>query len=171
MASIIKTEINGLWKIKIDKISDDRGFFCEVFKKSLLEETGYDFNPLQWNHSFSAPTVLRGFHANPWAKLIYPIGNVFIAIADIDSGSSTYKKVFTHTVTESEPYAFFLSPMLGNAYCVLGDTGAHYFYLVDKYYTEDGMRRIIWNDPDLNVSWPVNDPILSDADQKALSLL
>ncbi|MCX7928195.1 MAG: dTDP-4-dehydrorhamnose 3,5-epimerase family protein [Patescibacteria group bacterium] len=170
MAKIQKTHINGLWKIELDLIKDSRGFFCEVFRKSLLSETNYEFLPVQWNHSRSNPNVLRGFHANPWAKLIYPVGEVFIAIADIDPNSSTYKKVYTCKVSSYDCCAFFLLPMLANAYYVLGDKPIDYFYLVDKYYTEDGMRRIAWNDPELNTPWPTKAPELSNADKNSLPL-
>lgn len=170
MGKILKTNINGLWKIEIEKFNDRRGFFCEIFRQSLLSETGYNFVPVQWNHSLSKPNVLRGFHANPWAKLIYPFGDVFIAIADINPQSKTYKKVYTQKIGTDDSCAFFLMPMLANAYCVFGNDPANYFYLVDKYYTEEGMKRISWDDPDLNVFWPIENPELSDADKNALPL-
>lgn len=159
---MIETTIEGLYILELTTFNDDRGFFREVYRK---EDLGIDFTPVQLNHSYSLPHVIRGLHAENWNKLIYPLaGNVFIAIADIRLNSNTFGKVETFTIDHYSRVALFISNGLANSICVMGNEPIHYLYLVDNMYNGD-KTAVTWNDPDLDIKWPIENPILSERDK------
>lgn len=167
-----KTSIPGLFKIERQTFADDRGFFREVFHLDELQKvSGIDFKPVQWNHSLSKPGVIRGLHAEPWNKLIYPVtGQMFAAIADLRPDSATFSKVETFTFGTGELYALFIAEGLANSICVVGDQPVNYLYLVDSYYTGVPAKAFAYNDPDLNINWPVRNPVISQHDQENIAI-
>ncbi len=169
------TSIEGLYMIKRPTFTDERGYFREVFHLDELEQViGYAFTSVQMNHSVSKPRVIRGFHPDPWDKLVYPVsGEVFIAIADVDPKSPTFKKVETFLINDQNRIALFLKKGLGNSICVVSKEPVHYVYLVTSYwdgYAASGMRAVRLDDPDLGVDWPVKDPIISEKDKQNKTL-
>ncbi len=163
---IVETSIPGLLVIKKPTFNDKRGFFREVFRLKELAECGVEFKPVQMNHSFSQPRVIRGLHAENWNKLVYPIsGKMFAAVVDIRPEKKSFAKVETFIFDERDPFGLFISKGLANSICVIGDVGVHYIYLVDAYYDGKDTRAISWDDPDLSIDWPVKNPILSDRDK------
>ena len=170
---IKKTSIKGLLILERPTYTDERGFVREVFHLDELEEVlGYEFKPIQWNHSYSQPRVIRALHAEGWNKLVYPVtGKMFAAIVDIRPESETFAKVETFTFDDTKRYALFISKGLANSICVVGDDPVNYLYLVDKYYDDTSdTRAIAWNDPDVAVNWPIKDPIISERDKNNLKL-
>ena len=167
LQEIKKTSISGLLVIEKPTYKDERGFFREAVRLNELEEiTGSKFEIKQWNHSKSKPKVIRALHAEGWNKLIYPVtGKMFAAIVDIRPDSKTFGKVETFTFGETRPRALFIPEGLANSICVVGTEPVHYFYLVDRYYDGSDTTAIAWDDPDLNIDWPVKDPIISERDK------
>ena len=161
------TSIPGLLTLARNPIIDERGFFKEIFHLDELEEAiGHKFEGVQANHSQSLTGVLRGLHAESWNKLVYPFtGKVFVAVADIRPNSETFGKVETFTIDDSNRIALFIPKGLANSFCVLEGV-ANYFYLVDAYYDGSDTRGIIYDDPDLNINWPIKDPIVSERDRE-----
>jgi dTDP-4-dehydrorhamnose 3,5-epimerase len=173
--SIKKTSIDGLLVIERPTFADERGFFHEVFRLNELKEMGIKFNPVQWGHSRSEPKVIRAIHSEDWQKIVYPVnGKVFIAIADVRPKSKTFMKVETfemdNTKSDSPHQALYLAPGLGNSICVVGDEPVDYVYLVDEYWDNSKARGIAWDDPDLNIKWPVKEPIISERDRNNQTL-
>lgn len=161
-----KTAFDGLLLIDHPFFHDERGFFREAFKKSDLLEMGIDFTPVQVNHSFSRSKVIRALHAESWNKLVYPVtGEIFIAIADIREESDTFGKVITFTLNDTNRKILYIPVGFANSICVPSEKPVDYIYLVDSYYTGQDTRAISWNDPILNIDWPVKDPILSQRDK------
>lgn len=168
MSNITETSISGLYLISLPTHIDDRGLFREVFHLDELEQaTRANFTPKQWNHSLSRPKVIRALHAENWNKLVYPVtGKIFSAIADIRPDLSTFGKVETFIFdTDKEHQTLFIGNGLANSICVIGDEPVHYIYLVDAYYNGLDTRAIAWDDPDLNIDWPIKDPLISERDQ------
>lgn len=168
MVDFIKqTSISGLLILERPTNGDERGLFREVFHLDELEKVlGYEFRPVQMNHSKSLPKVLRGLHAEEWNKLIYPTtGKVFVAIVDIRPEKDTFAKVETFTIDDKNRYALFIPKGLANSLCVLGKESVNYIYLVDQYYDGTDLRAIAWDDPDLAIDWPISDPIISERDK------
>jgi dTDP-4-dehydrorhamnose 3,5-epimerase len=175
--SVEKTSIPGVLIISSPVFSDERGFFHEVFRRNELQEkTGIDFNPVQWSHSMSLPGVIRAIHTEDWNKLIYPVtGILYAPIVDLRPDSTMFRKVeyitIDNTKTDSPRKAIFLPKGgVGNSICAIGNEPLHYMYLVDEYWDNDKAKGVAWNDPDLNIEWPVNNPILSDRDRDNPSL-
>lgn len=161
------TSIPGLLILERTIFSDERGFFRELFHKDELEKTaGLKFDGVQMNHSHSIPGVLRGIHAEQWNKIIYPVcGEVFIAIVDIRPDSPTFSKVETFNINDNNRIGLFIPNGLANSFCVTGDKDVDYIYLVDVYYDESDTRAIAWDDPDLNIKWPLKNPVISQRDK------
>lgn len=168
---IYEAEIKGLYKIEMPIFKDNRGFFHEVFRLDELKKaTGIDFKPCQWNHSLSKPRVIRAIHTEYWNKLVYPVtGKMYAAIVDARPDSDTFgayeEFIFDNTKDNSPRFALFISKGLGNSICAFGNTDVNYMYLVDEYWDSSKAKGIAWDDPDLNIRWPISNPIISDRDR------
>ena len=164
---IRSTSIPGLLVLERPTFEDERGFFREVFHLDELEEDlGYEFKAVQMNHASSLPGVIRGLHAENWNKLVYPItGKVFIAVVDIRSDLPTFARVETLTIDDSKRIALFIPKGVANSICVIGEKEVDYIYLVDAYYDGTDIRAIAYDDHDLNINWPIKDPIISQRDR------
>jgi dTDP-4-dehydrorhamnose 3,5-epimerase len=169
---IKKTSIPGVVLIERPILGDARGFLHEPYNKEELKAaTGVEFNPVQWTHAYIKPGVIKAVHSEDWNKLIYPVtGILYAPISDLRPESPTFGKVeyitIDNTKENSPRQALFLpSGGIGNSICVLGTEMMHYFYLIDEYWDDAKARGVAWNDPDLNIKWPVKNPILSERDQ------
>lgn len=170
--NIVKTGIAGVVLIQRPVIGDARGFVHEPYNKEELKAgTGVDFNPVQWTHAYIKPGVVKAVHSEDWNKLIYPVtGILYAPIVDLRPESPTFGKVeyvtIDNTKEDSLRQALFLPKGgIGNSICVLGDEMMHYFYLIDEYWDDAKAKGVAWDDPDLNIKWPVENPILSERDQ------
>lgn len=161
------TEIEGVFLINRPIFPDDRGFFHETFRKNELEEKiGKPFEIVQMNHSRSVEGTLRGIHVAPWSKLIYvPRGKVQQIVVDLREGSETFGKWISVELGEDSKTAIFVPPGCGNAFLVLSEE-CDYTYLVTDYWAPGKELGVIWNDPDLNIKWQTENPVLSKKDQE-----
>jgi dTDP-4-dehydrorhamnose 3,5-epimerase len=171
--AIETTPIDGLLVVRWETHGDERGFFRQTYRVDELAETlGREVVLRQGNHSRSQPGVLRGFHAEPWDKLVYVArGTAFAAIADLRPDSATFGEVATFRLGDppGERIRLFVSEGLGNAFCA--ETDVDYLYDVSDYWHPGvDKREVAWDDPDLAVDWPVADPELSLADRDAPTL-
>ena len=165
------TDIPGLLVVRWETHGDDRGFFRQTYQvRELSEALGREPVLRQGNHSRSEAGVLRGFHAEPWDKLVYVVrGQALCAIADIRPDSATFGEVATFRLGEppdGERIRLFISEGLANSFCTYGGGPTDYVYDVSDYWRPDlDKPSVAWDDPDLAVDWPVDDPVLSDADR------
>jgi dTDP-4-dehydrorhamnose 3,5-epimerase len=165
------TDIAGLLVVRWEDFADDRGFFRQTYQIRELEEAlGRTPVLRQGNHSHSVPGVLRGFHAEPWDKLVYVVrGLAMAAVADIRPSSPTFGVARTFLLGDppgGQRVRLFISEGLANSFVTLGEGPTDYVYDVTDYWRPDLEKpSVAWNDPDLDVEWPVTDPILSDADR------
>lgn len=168
--AVESTGIDGLLLVRWPTHGDERGFFRQTYQvREIAQALGREVTLRQGNHSRSAPGVLRGFHAEPWDKLVYAVrGRVFAAIADIRPDSQTFGEVRTFLLGEgggAERARLFVSEGLANSFCVVGEGPADYLYDVSAYWEPQPEKRsVAWDDPDLAVAWPVAQPALSEAD-------
>lgn len=169
--SVETTDIEGLLVVRWPAHEDERGFFRQTYQiVELTEALGREPVLRQGNHSHSVPGVLRGFHAEPWDKLVYVVrGHAMAAIADIRPASPTFGEARTFVLgepPEGERIRIFISQGLANSFLTLGVGNVDYLYDVSDYWRPDIEKpSIAWDDPDLAVAWPIADPILSEADQ------
>lgn len=171
---VTSTSIAGLHVVTQPTHGDDRGFFRQTWVASeLTEALGRTPTFVQGNHARSSPGVLRGFHAEPWDKLVYvPRGRVLAVIADIRPDSPTFgTAIATELGDATGRVRLFVSEGLGNSYCVLGDEPADYLYDVSAEWRPGvDKRAVAWDDPTLAVDWPISEPVLSPEDRTAPTL-
>ncbi|MGI9146573.1 MAG: dTDP-4-dehydrorhamnose 3,5-epimerase family protein [Chloroflexota bacterium] len=158
--------LSGVWINEPHTFGDERGFFREAFRVQDLEAAvGRRLSFVQMNHSRSLQGALRGLHAEDWEKLVYVArGDVFVALADIRPDSSTFAQIETFTISAERPLCVFIPRGVAHGYCVLSDV-ADYTYQASTYYDGTDRRAVAWDDPDLAVPWPIENPILSDRDR------
>jgi dTDP-4-dehydrorhamnose 3,5-epimerase len=157
---------------------DTRGYFVETFRLDKFEEAiGYQVNFIQDNESKSSKGVLRGLHFQrpPFAqsKMVTVIeGEVLDVAVDIRQGSATYGKAVTVVLNEQNKHQLFVPRGFAHGFVVLSES-ATFTYKVDNYYSPEYEKGVAYNDPKLNIDWPL--PIeslrLSEKDRKYKSLV
>lgn len=167
--------VNGLVLIQPKIFEDDRGFFYESFHKQKFLENGIHLDIVQQNHSGSKKNILRGLHyqiKNSQGKLVRVLkGEIFDVAVDLRKSSSTYGKWEGVFLSEENKHLLWIPPGFAHGFFVMSDW-AEVEYSTTDIYSPDNERTIIWNDPDLNISWPIPDgekPILSSKDSQGKS--
>ena len=163
-----KLEIPEVILVKTQAFSDERGFFMEGFKESIFDKNGIKTKFVQDNYSHSAKGVLRGLHyqKNPkaQAKLVMAIrGEIFDVAVDIRQGSPTYGKWVGQILSEQNHNLLFIPEGFAHGFCVISNE-ADVLYKVNSEYSPEHEKGIIWNDPDLSVKWPTDNPIMIKKD-------
>ena len=170
---IIDTPISDLKIIKLNLYGDERGFFIEKFKFSEFKKHNLPTEFVQDNHSKSAPNVIRGLHYQhdpAQGKLVGCIrGKIFDVAVDIRKNSKTFGKWYG--VTLDQATLFWIPDGFAHGFCTIGDEPADLYYkITGGEYNSHGEGGILWNDPDININWPINNPIISQRDQQQISL-
>lgn len=164
-----KTILPGVLIITPDVFGDARGFFIETFRTTRYEEIGINEKFVQDNHSRSARGVLRGMHfqkVHPQGKLLYVShGSVFDVAADINPASPTFGKHVTVELTDENHRQIYIPPGYAHGFCVLSEF-ADFHYKCTDFYVPDDQHGVMWNDPTLNIDWPIKNPSLSAQDQQ-----
>ena len=169
---IERTAIPEVLIIEPRVFGDERGFFFESFNERAWQEaTGLNTKFVQENHSRSMKGVLRGLHyqiQQAQGKLVrVVVGEVFDVAVDLRRSSLTFGQwVGVHLSAENKRQ-FWVPEGFGHGFVVLSEA-AEFLYLTTDYYAPEHERAITWNDPDLAISWPVDQaPILSAKDKLA----
>lgn len=168
--------IEGLCVITPAVHGDNRGYFMETYNENDMKEAGIDIRFVQDNQSASAKGVLRGLHRQinfPQAKLVRVIkGSVYDVAVDMRENSPTYLKWYGVELTESNKKQFLIPKGFAHGFLVLSDY-AEFCYKVDDFFHPNDEGGIAYNDPTINIEWPIPDGmelILSEKD-KALKPL
>ena len=153
---------------------DERGFFMETYKVSDFIATGIKGSFVQENHSCSTKGVLRGLHYQnpPFAqgKLVRVVrGKIFDLAVDIRRGSPTWGKWVGVILSERNKHILYVPEGFAHGFCVLSKT-AEVIYKTTDVYSPECEAGIIWNDRVLNIEWPIDEPILSEKDEKLPTL-
>ena len=163
------TNIPGVLIITPKVFTDDRGFFLESYNRMSFKAAGIDEEFVQDNHSKSTKGVVRGLHYQkkyPQGKLTSVIqGEVLDVILDIRKASPTFGKWESILISEENNKQVWIPGGLAHGYSVLSET-AEFCYKVTDYYHPEDEAGIRWNDPQLNIDWQVESPILSEKDKK-----
>jgi dTDP-4-dehydrorhamnose 3,5-epimerase len=164
----LPTEIKEVALIEPTVHGDERGFFVETFRAAEMPGLGIEVDFVQDNHSRSAAKVLRGIHMQRGqAKLVRcPKGRVFDVAVDLRPGSPTYKRWEGYELDDADHRQLFIPDGFGHGFCVLSDT-ADVLYRVSSYYDPELESGIAWDDPEIEIDWPISDPVLSDRDRGA----
>ena len=170
--NFIKTAVKDAIIIEPKVFGDDRGYFMETYQKEKFAEGGINADFVQDNHSKSRKGVLRGLHfqkKHPQAKLVRVIkGEVFDVAVDLRKNSETYGKWVGVLLSEANKRQLFVPRGFAHGFLVLSEE-AEFVYKCDDFYHPEDEGGIIWNDPTINVEWPIPediDIILSEKDTK-----
>lgn len=171
---VIKTKLEDCVIIEPKIYCDERGFFLETFQAERYAKlAGINLPFVQDNYSRSSKGVLRGLHfqkTKPQGKLVRVVkGKVYDVAVDIREGSSTFGQWEAIILSEDNKTQFWVPPGFAHGFIVLSDT-ADFEYKCTDYYDFNDESSILWNDPDLNIPWPIDNPQLSEKDLNASSL-
>jgi dTDP-4-dehydrorhamnose 3,5-epimerase len=169
------TDIPGVIISKREVFEDNRGFFHEAVELKDFEKVlGKKINITQWNHSRSHPKVIRGFHSEPWEKILYVVkGNALAVIVDFRIDSPTFGKAIKINIGENDRKTVYLPVGMGNSFCALGDEDTEYMYMITGYFEGKPTPAVSFKDPMITKQfggWPISDPIVSDKDLNYPSL-
>jgi dTDP-4-dehydrorhamnose 3,5-epimerase len=171
---IIKTSLPTVLLVEPEIFGDERGFFVETWQKKSFEKAGIQLSFVQDNHSRSTKGVLRGLHfqlKHPQGKLVrVSRGSVFDVAVDVRTGSPTFGQWFGAELSAENHHQLWVPPGFAHGFCVLSDV-ADFHYKCTDYYCSDCEGGIAWNDPGINIDWPIIvPPSLSAKDQSYLPL-
>lgn len=166
---IIKTSIEGLLIIIPDVFKDERGYFFESYNKERFAKEGLVMNFVQDNESKSGRGVIRGLHFQkpPFAqgKLVRVVkGSVMDVAVDIRKNSPTYGKWESRILSEENKEMFWIPEGFAHGFITLEDNTV-FSYKCTNVYNKLSEGSLRWNDPDLNIQWNFETPILSDKDK------
>ena len=166
---VTKTKLTGVIIIEPDVFEDDRGIFKETFQSDRYKKVGIGYNFVQDNFSCSQKNVLRGLHyqkKNPQGKLAScSSGAVYDVVVDINPSSAMFGKYIGVELSEDNHRQIWVPPGYAHGFCVLTEK-ASFLYKCTEFYDPKDEGGIIWNDADINIEWPIERPLLSEADQK-----
>jgi len=165
---VVQTALEGVLLVESEVFRDGRGFFLESYNRHKYGEAGIDVEFVQDNHSRSARNTIRGLHAqrlHPQGKLVRVIaGSIFDVVVDIRRGSPKYAHWIGMRLTADNFIQCYIPPGYAHGFCVLSEVAEIEYKCTDFYYPNDELH-IIWSDPDIGVSWPIVQPVLSDKDR------
>ena len=169
---VIKTSIKDLLLIKPKVFQDNRGFFLEFYSERKFEELGITTKFVQDNHSLSVKKgVIRGLHfqlpPNAQTKFVrVTCGAAYDVAVDLRKESPTYGKWQGFELTTENFDMLYVPQGFAHGFCSLTDN-TEVMYKNDNFYAPESEAGLRWNDPILNIDWPVDNPILSEKDANA----
>jgi|UniRef100_A0A7C1XGA4 dTDP-4-dehydrorhamnose 3,5-epimerase len=155
--------------------ADERGFFFESFNsKSFKDAVGAEPRFVQDNHSKSSRGVLRGLHyqiSNTQGKLIRVVsGEIFDVAVDLRQRSATFGQWVGAVLSEENKHQLWIPEGFAHGFLVLSEH-AEVLYKTTDYWAPEHERCLLWNDPAINIQWPIEkQPLLSEKDQKGVIL-
>lgn len=171
--NVISLDLQGLKLIELKIFGDLRGFFVERFNENKFQQNGLPTKFVQDNHSRSAAGVLRGLHyqSHPSQGKLVGVarGRIWDVAVDIRVDSPTFGKSYGVELSDENGRLLWIPPGFAHGFCVLGSDFADVIYKVDALYSPEAEGGIIWDDPDLNIHWPIQEPKLSKRDQELQS--
>ena len=164
---IIKTAISEVIVFVPPVFTDSRGYFLETYQQKKYAEAGIPKPFVQDNQSYSTKNVLRGLHFqlhHPQGKLVRVIqGSVFDVAIDIRKNSPTFGKWHGEILSAENKKQMYIPENFAHGFCVLSDS-AEFVYKCTDFYVPGDEVGLIWNDPQVGIKWPIEQPILSDKD-------
>ena len=155
---------------------DERGLFMESYNaRAFAEATGYEPEFVQDNHSKSQRGVLRGLHyqlaPHAQGKLVRVVtGAVFDVAVDLRRRSSTFGQWVGQVLSADNRHQLWIPPGFAHGFLTLTDT-ADFLYKTTAYYAPASERAIVWNDPTIDIEWPIaGEPLVSEKDREGMAL-
>jgi dTDP-4-dehydrorhamnose 3,5-epimerase len=173
---VIETAIPDVKLIEPQVFGDHRGFFMETWQRKAFAAAGIDADFVQDNHSRSTQGILRGLHyqvQQPQGKLVRVTqGEVFDVAVDLRRDSSTFGRWVGQILSAENRRMLWVPEGFAHGFYVVSES-AEFQYKCTDYYAPEHERTLAWDDPSLNISWPLvagRQPILSDKDAEGMRL-
>lgn len=167
---VVDLALPGVKRIEPDVFGDERGYFMESFQSTRYADAGVNGPFVQDNLSYSRYGVLRGLHyqrPSGQGKLVQVLqGEVFDVAVDIRRGSPTFGQWVGEHLDATRHHQLWVPPGFAHGFCVLSDT-ALFAYKCTDFYAPDSERGIRWDDPDIDIRWPVEPSEISEKDASA----
>jgi dTDP-4-dehydrorhamnose 3,5-epimerase len=167
---ITTTPLDGVIVLEPVVYGDERGYFLETWSRQRYIDAGITADFCQDNTSCSGKGILRGLHyqyPDPQGKLVsVASGEVFDVAVDIRLGSPTFGKNFGAILSEQNHKQMYIPPGFAHGFCVLSDA-ARFAYKCTAYFNARYDRGIAFDDPDIDVAWPVDNPLVSQKDSSS----
>ena len=171
---VVATQHPDVLLLRPQVFGDARGFFFESYNRRVFSEAGIAAEFVQDNHSRSAKGVLRGLHyqiRQPQGKLVrVAAGEVFDVAVDLRRSSPYFGRVASFRLSAETHEMAWIPPGFAHGFLVLSGH-AEFLYKTTDYYAPQFERSLLWNDPALDIAWPLQgEPLLSAKDQAGLPL-
>ena len=171
---ILESPLAGALVLEPKVFADDRGFFLESYNEKAFREIGIPDRFVQDNHSFSKRGVLRGLHyqvERTQGKLVRVVsGKVLDVFVDLRRSSRTFGRWHGVRLSGENRHLAWIPAGFAHGFYVLSEN-AHVLYKANEFYFPELERTVLWNDPDLNITWQnVEEPFLSEKDKKGKRL-
>jgi len=166
MMRVTKTSLDGVLIIDPPtNFEDFRGQYIELYNRGLYREAGVEFDFVQDDISVSYRHVLRGIHGdNSTAKLVSCLfGRFYLVVVNWDDASPQFKKWEAFTLTDKNRKQVLIPPKFGNGHVVLSDV-AIFHYKQTSDYDRASQFTLPWDDPALDLWWPIENPVVSQRD-------
>lgn len=164
---ITATPLDGMLVIEPKCYQDERGFFLETYQAERYHEAGIHDTFVQDNQSRSMKNVLRGMHfqvKHPQAQMVTVMrGKVFDVGVDLRATSPTFGKWFGVELSDEGPRQIYMAPGFAHGFVVLSDW-ADLHYKVSRIYDAQDEGGLLWNDADVGIKWPADNPIVTARD-------
>lgn len=161
-----KTKLDGVLLITPPTVFEDfRGTYVETYNEQLYKEAGIEIHFIQDDISVSKRNVLRGIHGDDvtWKLVSCLHGEFYLVVVNWDKTSFQFKQWESFTLSDKNHLQVLIPANFGNGHVVLSET-AIFHYKQNTYYDRSRQFTIMWNDPELGIKWPVDNPILSERD-------
>lgn len=166
--NVFDTPLQDVFVIEPEVHGDSRGYFFEAFRDEDFSKAGLPTRYRQENQSRSTKNVLRGLHYQrifPQGKLVrVSNGSVFDVAVDLRKDSATFGQSYGVELSEENFKMMYIPEGFAHGYCVLSESAIFQYKTTDIYHPEDEYG-ILWNDPALNLNWPVKNPVVSEKDR------
>lgn len=156
--------------IEPDVFGDDRGFFMETWQERRFGDAGLDVDFVQDNRSRSRGGILRGLHyqiQSPQGKLVSVVrGEVYDVAVDMRASSPTFGQWVGITLSDANKLLLWVPPGFAHGFYVISES-ADFEYKCSDFYAPEHERTVAWDDPDLNIDWPLvagESPLISEKD-------
>jgi len=162
-----KTHLEGVLLIKPPTVFEDfRGTYVEIYNEVLYKEVGIAVDFIQDDISTSTRHVLRGIHGDTetWKLVSCIYGKFYLVVVNWDENSKQYGQWESFVLSDRNRQQVLIPPKFGNGHLVLSEE-AIFHYKQSSYYNRPGQFTILWNDPKLNIWWPIKQPIVSQRDE------
>jgi len=165
--------IPGVWELRPRIFSDPRGFFLETYHQKEFADLGIADSFVQDNHSSSVKSTIRGLHyqlQHAQAKLCRVVeGEVLDVAVDIRVGSPYFGKWVSVVLSAKEQNQIYIPRGFAHGYLALSEK-VQFLYKCSDFYEPRDERGILWNDPQIGVTWNIADPIVSEKDSRFTTL-